>query len=233
MTTASEIITRAARIIHDEKFSRWSKAEMLDWASEAQIVVARNPGVYNRTVVIDLDKGSRQHLPDDGWSLITVTSNLDGGVPVSAVKITTRELLDAFCPMWHRMPTQQLVENYIYDNRRPTEFSVYPPNDGTGHIEVVYMAIPARFTSDEDELVVDDTYIPALVNYIVYRAYCKESEYAPGIQNAQAYFSAYQQELLSALSVRDSTTPNSTLMKTVGMRGALTTAAVGSNGSTE
>lgn len=233
MTTALDIMTRATRITHDEQYKRWSKAEMLDWTSEAQIIVARNPGVYNKTVVQSLDKGSRQFLPKDGWGLITATCNVGEYGLGSVVKVTTRDLLDSFNPYWHSDPAQRIVESYVYDTRQPTEFSVYPPNDGTGKLEITYMAIPKQFTDPSEEIVLDDTYIPALVNYVVYRAYCKESEYSPGISNAQAYFSAYQQELLTALSVRDSTTPNATLMKIIGARSMQPNVAVAPSGSTE
>lgn len=233
MTTALDIMSRAAIIIHDESFKRWTRSEMLNWASEAQVTVARNPGVYNRTVTMPLAEGTMQALPKDGWGLITVRCNMDGDKPVSVVKVTTRDLLDSFCPLWRRKPKQPLVENYVYDTREPTEFAVFPPNDGTGAVELVYMAIPAKFESESDELVVDDSYIPALVNYVVYRAYCKESEYSPGISNATAFFEAYQQELLTALSVRQSTTPNAALMKVVAATNRLPNAAVSSNGGTE
>ena len=233
MTTALDIMTRAAIIIHDENYKRWTRSEMLNWASEAQISVARNPGVYNRTVTLPLSKGTTQSLPEDGWALVTVRCNVAGDRPVSVVKVTTRDLLDSFCPMWRRMPEQPLVENYIYGTREPTEFAVFPPNDGTGAVEMVYMAIPAHFTSENDEVVVDDSYIPALVNYIVYRAYCKESEYSPGISNATAFFEAYQQELMTALSVRQNTTPNAALMKVVASSNRIPNAAVSANGGTE
>lgn len=233
MTTALDIMTRATRITHDESYKRWSKKEMLDWASEAQISVARNPGVYNLTIVKDLVAGARQSLPEDGWALVTVHCNIDGETPVSAVTITSRALLDAYRPMWRRLPEEQLVENYLYDSREPLEFMVYPPNDGTGKVELTYMAVPKPFTSETDELVVDDTYIPALVNYIVYRAYCKESEYSPGITNAQSYYAAYQQELALALGVRDSITPNASLLKSGPGRSLLPNVPLSANGSTE
>ena len=211
MTTAMDIISRVVRILHDEEFTRWSRSELLDWVNEALVSIATVPGAYSKTIKMNLAHGTRQVLPQDAISLVTVSRNFDGDIPLTAVTVTSRELLDAFRPMWHMLSERPLVENYIYDDRKPKEFSVYPPNDGTGCIEVTYVGIPER-VGENDQLPFDDTYIPAIVNYTVYRAYCKESDYSSGIQNAQGFYQAYQSELAAVSGVRGSMTPNAALL---------------------
>jgi hypothetical protein len=223
MSTAKTVLQRVALSLQDPSYVRWTKPEMLDWLTEAQRAIARTPGVYSITRTIDLVPGTKQAIPSDGWSLITVTRNFDGDTPLSPVRLVTRSLIDTCVPDWHMSPPYPLVENYTYDDRYPKEFFVFPPNDGTGRVEVVYMGIPAALTSEDDELVLDDTFLPALTNYVLYRAVMKESDYASGMQSAQAFFSAYNSELTLALEARSRTTPNA----------ALVGGAVNANGGTE
>ena len=86
------------------------------------------------------------------------------------------------------------------------------PNDGTGYVEVIYAGIPAELTSPEDDLEIDDTYAAALVSYALYRATSKESDYAPGTQNAAAWYQSYLGEIQSATQARGQLTPSSALM---------------------
>ena len=211
MTTALEVMERASRQLQDAEFVRWTKEEMLDWLSEAQIAIARTPGAYPITRVVQLQHGTRQFLPSDGWHLITITRNFDGNKPREPVRLVTRHLLDACVPNWHMLPEFPLVENYTYDDRTPKEFYVFPPNDGYGSVEIVYSGIPNEITSEDDELVLDDTYIPAIVSYVIYRANCKESDYSAGIQSAVAYFQSYNAELAGSVQARGVLTPNSAL----------------------
>lgn len=225
MTTALEVMERAAKTLQDPEYVRWTKPEMLEWLSEAQVAIARTPGAYSKVNVMQLAEGTKQTLPPDGWCLITVTRNVDeDGMPLTPVRLVTRSLLDAVLPHWHMAYQRPLVENYTYDDRFPREFFVYPPNDGEGFVEVVYMGIPAKVVDVTQEIELDDTFIPAILNYVLYRAFTKESDYSSGTQSAAAYFQAYQSELTAALQVRGQITPNAALMPET---------PVNPNGSTE
>lgn len=224
MTKARELVERVAKALQDEELTRWTEPEMLDWLSEAQIAVARTPSAYTITCLHHLKEGTRQYMPSDAWSLITITRNFDEeGTPLYPVRIVARALLDACEPDWHLQSRAPLVENYVYDDRSPKEFYVYPPNDGTGIVELTYCGIPAPIESMDDEIVLDDTFIPPLVDYMLYRANAKETDYATGVQSASAFFASYQQELANAMSARGILTPNASMSE----------GAVNPNGGTE
>lgn len=213
MTQAKDILTSAARVLQDPEFVRWTKPEMLVWLSEAQIAVVRVPGTYTKTEVVRLKTGDRQQLPPRAWQLVSVSHNVDeDGTPLGVVRLTTRSLLDSYEPDWHSMTPRQLVENYVCDDRSPREFWVYPPNDGEGRVEISYMAIPEKITSETDEIELDETFDPALLSYVLYRAFSKDSDYAAGLQMATSYFQAYSQELTNALQARGAATPNAALI---------------------
>lgn len=224
MTIALDIMERAAKTLQDPEYVRWTKPEMLEWLSEAQVAIARTPGAYSKVKIIPLVEGTKQSIPEDGWSLLTVTRNFDlEDVPLTPVRLVTRSLLDAVVPTWHLERPEQLVENYVYDDRFPKQFFVYPPNDGSGQVEVIYMGIPVALTDEKQELELDDTFVPALVSYVLFRAFSKESDYSSGAQSAAQYFQAYSSELVAAMQARGQTTPNASLMP----------GPVGSNGGTE
>ncbi len=224
MTQAIEIIKRAARILQDPDYVRWTKEEMLVWLSEGQVAIARVPGTYTKFAVVELKEGARQALPSDAWGLLTITHNVDeDGSPLKAVRLVTRSLLDCYEPNWHGAPERQIVENFVYDDRSPREFYVYPPNDGYGRVEISYMAIPKELTAETDETVLDETFDPALLSYVLYRANSKDSDYAPGLTQASSYFQSYTQELTNAMQARGASTPNA----------ALVPGAANANGGTE
>ncbi len=213
MAQAKVVLDKAVLTLKDPEYVRWSQAELLDWVSEAQVAIARVPGAYSITRVVALEEGTRQKLPSDAWSLVTVARNYedDGETPLTPIRLVTRALLDASIPTWHMGPCRPLVENYVYDERYPLTYFVYPPNDGSGHVELVYQGIPAPVTSPEQELVLDDSFVPAILSYVLFRAFSKDSDYAPGAQAATQYFSAYNSELTNAIQARSLTTPNASL----------------------
>ena len=208
-----DLLDRVTRTLQDPDYVRWSKEELIEWFSEAQIAIAKTPGAYSKRAVVRLKEGTVQSLPADAWELLSITRNVDeDGVPLTPVRITTRSLLDAYFPQWHMIAPKPLVENYVYDDRFPKEFSIYPPNDGTGAVELVYAGIPAELTGEDDDLVLDESYAPALVSYALYRATSKESDYAPGIQSAASWYQSYLGEIEQNSQARGQTTPSSALM---------------------
>lgn len=218
MTTTSELLHKIHFILQDDDGVRWDNDEIIMWLNEAMVCLAAYPGAYTKTTVLELKKGTRQQMPDDTWSLQTISRNVEeDGTPLRPVRLVTRELLDSFNPDWHMDPESPMVENYVYDDREPKVFWCYPPNDGTGHLEVTYSAVPAPLKYDEaqgiDSVVpIEISYIPSMVDYAVYRCQCKDSDYTPGANAAQAFFNSANANLQSQLQQRGQVTPNSAMV---------------------
>ena len=223
MLVASDLIKKSSITLKDTGFVRWTQDELLSYLDEAQREIARMPGTYVKTIVQELSAGTKQLLPADALGLLSVVRNWTEDEPCEPVRIITRSLLDAFDPHWHMSPRRRLVENYLYDDRTPMSYFVYPPNDGSGHVEVVYTAIPAKLTSPSDVLVLREEFEAPLLMYVLYRAYCKDSDYSAGMQLASGYFTNYMSSLQAAMQATGVTTPNATMVK----------GAVKPNGSTE
>jgi hypothetical protein len=192
---AQSLIDRAATILQDTTNTRWPSNELLDWLNDGQReVVMYKPDAYPRVDTVELVEGTRQAIPSGGLQLLDVTRNSDG----IAVRLIERRVLDEQLPEWHQSPQSGEVRHYLYDERDPKTFWVYPPNDGTGSVEVLYSAAPED-VAVEDTILIDDTYANALVDYILYRAYMKDADYAANDQRAANQYNRF----LSSLGAMD------------------------------
>ena len=215
MTTVSDLITRCSVTLKDPENVRWTVPELVSYADEAQKELARLPGAYVKTVVLTLEAGTKQALPSDTFLLVSAVRNWDteNDGPLQPIRITTRGILDSVDPMWHMERQKPYVENYVYDDRSRKEFFVYPPNDGTGAIEIQYSAVPATLTSAQDEIVLGEEYVLPMIFYILFRAYNKDSDYSGGFGLAQSYYQSYVQTSQMAAQAVGSGTPNASLVK--------------------
>lgn len=192
--TAKTIIDKATIQLIDLANIRWTRSELLSWLNDGmrQIVLIQ-PSASSTTSVIQLQAGTRQYLPDDGWLLLGIYRNMgtNGATPGRAIRIISREILDSFNPDWNTDTAKAEVRNYIYTNQDQLAFYVYPPNTGTQKIEINYSAQPADLTAETQVIPIFDVFQSALVDYILYRACSKDAEYAPGLQLAQGYMATF------------------------------------------
>ena len=193
---ARSIIERAQIILQDTTGVRWpADSELLGWLNDGQReVVIFKPNSCVRNQAVRLVGGSLQSLPSDGVQLIDIPRNLgtNGSTPGRPVRIVLREMLDAQTPNWHSMPTSAEVRHYTYSPLDPNHFYVYPPQPASnpGYVEMIYGASPVNAMFN-GPIALDDIYQNVLLDYILYRAYSKDAEYAANPQRAQAHQNAY------------------------------------------
>jgi hypothetical protein len=115
------------------------------------------------------------------------------------MRMVDREILDAQIPNWHSTvsATNDAI-HWCYDELNPKVFYIYPAvTSSTVDVLMVYSQAPASITVGQT-IPVDDTYAPALLNYILYRAYSKDADYSA---NKDRMMNAYQ-SFMSSLGVR-------------------------------
>ena len=191
MIRAGDVLQRAAIILNDEDFVRWTKDELFAWLNDAACeIVIRRPAAGAVTGEVALVAGSLQHLPDGAIELLDVVRNV-GGKPV---RRTDRQLLDDSMPSWQQMRPASAIKHYTFDERTPKVFYVYPPAQAGTKVEALYSAAPAAVAADDDMLQLDRAYIGPLVSYILYRALAKDAETSNG-QLAAAHFQAFTEAL--------------------------------------
>ena len=187
--TTTPILTRVAALIQDPTNVRWPKPELLAYLSDGQRELCLfKPDACAKTAVVNLVADTRQVLPSDGVVLIDVVRNMAGSK--RAPRVVTREILDVQTPDWHTSAPDVDIKYYTFDPQNQRVFYVYPPNTGTGSLEVVYAVSPPEL-ADGDALQVDSVWLPALVNYVMYRCYSKDAEYAANANLAVAYYQAF------------------------------------------
>lgn len=192
---ASDIISRARTQLIDNGVSpRWTDTEMLKWLSDGQrAIVAISPSSTSTLGTKTLVTGTKQTAPADSFMFLGLTRNmgLDAATPGRACRIISREVLDAFDPDWHSGTPGSVVQSYIYDPQQLNTFYVWPPNDGTGSVEVSYSVLPTDLTLMSDGFQVVPIYQTALLDYLLYRCYQKDSDFSGGQALAALYLQSF------------------------------------------
>lgn len=195
---ASSILSRVRTQLIDNQSGglpyRWTDAELLAWLSDGQRTVAATiPRASSKLYVLALVAGTRQVLPADAFQLITCIRNLgtSGSTPGRSLQKVNRDLMDIQYPTWPADTQTAAPTLWLYDLADPTAFHVYPGNNGTGKIEVLYSMLPTELVLTTDPLTVKDIYLTPLFDYVMYRAHAKDSDYAAGQGLAAMYLTSF------------------------------------------
>lgn len=205
---AKEGVERANKQLNDKDYKRWSMDELLDYFNDGQrAVVLLRPDANVITTSLQLITGTRQSLPTDGLRLVSVMRNmgLNGNTPGRPIRIVDREELDLLKPDWHSGSPNVVVKAYVYDGRVPKVFYVEPSQPATPHqAEISYQANPVNSTitgvgggGSNSVMTLDDIYFEAHVDYILYRAWGKDSEFK-NVPKSQTYY----QKFLNSLGLK-------------------------------
>ena len=211
--TAQSVVDKVQVILQDTTGVRWPDSELLDWLNDGQReIVLYKPNAFIKNLAVRMAGGTKQSLPADGVQLIDVVRNMgtNGTTPGRAVRITMREVLDSQLPDWHSETPSSVVKHYVYSLLDPKNFYVYPPQPaaGQGYVELVYGASPTD-TTLVGTITLDDIYQNVLVDYILYRAYSKDTEYAADQNRAATHQNAYIAALTGKAKVEVGANPNS------------------------
>jgi hypothetical protein len=191
-TLASEVINKARIDLVDVIVTpatdgvRWLNADMLGYLNEAQVmVVLLKPAASIVTADVALVAGYRQALPSGGLSAVRFGGNVPGGtVPAKS----TPEVMDGIMPGWRGYAAAAKVSYVLYSAAEPKIFMTYPPQPASTaqKLEVVYVALPATISAISSAITLADEYVPALIDYLLYRAFAKDSEIPDSLARSQA-----------------------------------------------
>lgn len=203
--SASSLVRRATDLIMDNTSVRWPANELVRWLNDAQreIILVR-PDAINRTTTGTLVAGTRQNLDAMNLTpapskLIEISRNMAATSSKNAVSLVPRKILDSQTPGWHSIPGTVNILHYMFDPRDAKTFYVYPPALATAQLEIMYSAVPTdivepaagKLYSDVvGNITLPDIYANAVLDYMLYRAYSKESEFAGNAARAQAHYAS-------------------------------------------
>lgn len=214
-----DLISRASILLQDSTNVRWPTTELLGWLNDGQReIVAFKPNTFVVNASIPLSAGTKQVVPAAAIALIDVVRNMGpspGNVPGNVIRAVSREILDAQVPDWHMAAkATAVVKHFIYSLLDPKNFYVYPPQIGSPqqYVEIVYAAAPTDAVAGGVNVIsIDDVYASALLNYMMFRAYSKDAEYAANAALAKTYFDTFQMQLGGKATAEGITNPMQSL----------------------
>jgi len=194
----SDITSRVRILLNDLDGTRWLDSELVSWINDAQKLIAlTRPDASVAVAALTLVAGTKQSIPATSFRLLDVMRNLavDGVTGGRSIRIVDREVLDSQDPMWHTATASGTIKHFVYDNRSPTVFYVYPPAAVGTKIEAMYSVAPTEIVYDSvtpnntlnTNLSVSDIYLESVVNYVMYRSYSKDAEFSQNPQLATGY----------------------------------------------
>lgn len=207
---ATDLISRASTILQDEDHVRWPVPELLEWVNDAaRETILRRPAARSVTKALSLVAGTKQAIPATGVQLLDVVRNLgmDGATPGRAVRRIDRQLLDDQMPDWHMAKKAAKIKHFTFEDRAPKDFYVYPPAVAGTQVEALYSELPPAVDSEAQSIDMPAEYLNAMVNYMVYRALSKDSEYANG-QIATLQFQAFVDAVADPANKATANSPN-------------------------
>jgi hypothetical protein len=197
---AQSILSKASAQLVDEDAIRWPLDELLGYLNEGQrsLVIVR-PEAGTARVSQRLVAGTAQSIPPGAHTLLDIPRNMgaDGSTPGNAIRVVSREVLDAIVPNWHQAKASSVVSEFMFDPRNPTAFYVSPPQPATntGYVELVIARNPADVPAVDQPITIDDVYAPALLDYVLYRAYSKDSEFGGEAALSVQHYNTFMQSI--------------------------------------
>jgi hypothetical protein len=221
--TVASILSRVDATLQDTSNIRWPDTELILWVNDAQREITYiKPDATATVATVTLVAGTKQSIPSAGNRLLDITRNMSAassGTGGRAIRLVTRDSLDAQSPSWHD-PTvtgsakhTNVVKHYTYEDSNPRTFYVYPGVSGNAYVELTYSANPATVATS-DNIGVPDIYSTAIMNYVLYMAYMKEAEFAENSQRAGAHYQLFTSMLAGKGQLDAATSPNLDIRKT-------------------
>ena len=182
----NSILSRSAIVLQDTGAVRWTDAERLDWLNDGlRELAVLKPDAKVKRASVALAAGAKQAMPPDAILL--------QGIETSAGEVVqpcVRSVLDAFSPGWVGRPASTVI-NFMYSPAEPLIYYVYPAQADTSNtVELTFTAYPATACAGGN-LDVQDKYANALLDYVLFRSYSKDTEFAGSAQLADAYYQSF------------------------------------------
>jgi hypothetical protein len=217
--TGANLITRVQDTLQDTTSVRWSEAELLRYLNDAQReVVNLRPDASALTANVQLSTGTLQTIPTSGLRLLKITRNMSGtsgsATGGRAIRIVDFDILNTQEPNWND-PTVTgdaahgtIVKHYAFDQDDPRKYYVYPGVSGNAYVEIVYSKTPDDFSSTSATLDIDDIFANAVVDFVLFKAYLKDSEYAGNAVRANQHYALFNNSLGQSTAASNISNPN-------------------------
>lgn len=163
----------------------WSDNLLISALNQALVMLVMvRPDVSAKVAELACVGGTRQTLPTDGLRLLKVVRNIKpDGSAGRAVRLMNINDLDSIDPDWHSANEKDTIKEYMFDERSPKWFYVYPPAKKGTLLNIEYSFAPLPITSMAQALPVDMIYQQPLQEFMLYKLLSGESGQGQGAQH--------------------------------------------------
>lgn len=201
--TVGHAVGMVLEVLQDDQTTpeHWTKENLLNWYNLAgREVVSLAPDANTIFESIKLAAGVKQSIPASRIGLIDVIRNMgvDGITPGPGITKTDSRIITVYQRAWITATATAVIKNWAPESL--SAFFVSPPSDGTTYVEIKVASVPDKVIYDagglwESALVgVSERYVGAVINWILYRAYQKDSDFPGNEARSKDY---YQQFLMA------------------------------------
>lgn len=170
---------------------QWSDTELLGYYNLFRTaVLSEYPNALTKPATFNCAAGVDQVLAADGVTYIRVPSNASGeGIS----QVSAEAMYDAD-PNWYGAPPTKIVEHVIPDPKDTLRFRVYPPNDGTGVLNISYGYDVTDATAVTDNFGLTEAYRMAAFHCVLACALFKNTP-RQDIAKSQMHFGLFDQKI--------------------------------------
>lgn len=205
--SVDDVLALVARQLSDyddtgdgESFVTWSRAALTAYYNEAtQMLVANRPDAYAEVIDMKLVPGSIQTIPDGYRAFVKVELNIDKNGAQAEAVIAGDEYFSKIMSGKACLASQcigagdedYVVRSFSVSSTDPTQFTVSPPVPvGTDvFVKVMVAKSPGKVCASDGESCVDfdPVFAPAVVEWMLYRAWGSDAEIVGGTNAATAH----------------------------------------------
>lgn len=195
----------------DFEFTRWTESDLIEYANDAAVQITQlRAAEFSAPHTIDLVAGARQTLPAGGLVFYRVVGTIDRagrtvGQPSATDIAATRVAANWFEALACRVVTgDYLACSFAFDPDDQKAFYVDPPVPHGKEVQVVVLyADTPPHAGEKDALPVPDIYHNAVIEWMLYRAFGKDTESATDSMRSAEHLKTFGGMMAAAQDVYD------------------------------
>lgn len=194
----NNMLSVTQRQLQDETGADWTQTVLLPYLNQAIIeIVNLVPDAYSQTADISLSAGAIQTIGTTYLALIDVICNITGTSTIGKpLRFIDRKELTRRRPNWMLDTASNEGRFVMRADGDDRQFFIYPAQTGSpGKARVIVSALPTEISNLASTFPLDKKFIPAAINYVIYRALIEETTIPNAQAKAGTFLAAFYQSL--------------------------------------
>jgi len=201
-----QVINQFKRKILDESNDDLTDAENVGiFNNVIRTMINLVPKIHSETKAVKLAPGILQFLPAGGIELVDIPINMgeESNTPGPPLRRTTLKIFNDLYAQWPTDPPAAVVEHFMEDDNEDRRFYTYPPvtSEKDVYVLIQMSTLPAPVVYDANgdwqllSIPVEDQYIDAIFNGMLYQFYDDDSDIPGNTPRSQVYYGRFLQGL--------------------------------------